>query len=217
MKILIIDGYKKATFLIRQLLTQDHQITFLHEDPVFAEKILNLFEVDTYAGNASTPKVLTNLDSKKFDVVISLSNSDDKNFVVCTLAQKLLEVNRTITLVSNPNNQKTFKTLGIDVSVSASHLITNIIQKVAVFKDELNFISLEEYEVHPHEITMEKSFSVIDKQLKDVDIPSSVVVCCIIRAGRSIIPNGSTVFKKLDRVIIFTTIDDDAEIRSVFL
>lgn len=217
MKILIIDGYKKANFLIHQLTEDNHQVTFLHEDHTFAEKILNKYEIETYIGNASTPKVLKSLENLNFDLLISLSNSDNKNFVVCTLAKKLLNIGRTITLVSNPNNQKVFKELGIEVTVSASHLITNIIQRVALVKDSLNFISLEEHEVHPYEISIEKNFSSSGKKIKDINFPKSCVVCCIIRNKKSIIPTGETTIETFDLIIIFTNIKNNDEIRKVFL
>lgn len=216
MKILITDGYKKANFLIGQLLEEDHEITFIHEDVEFAEKILNRYNVDIYTGDASVPKVFERLENDTFDVLIAMSNSDHRNYCICALAGKLLKVKKRITLASNPNNQQSLKQLGIEVVMSASHLITNMIKNIAVYEDAFSYISLEDQDVRPFEVSIREGYAAIGKEIKDIKFPQNCVVCTIVRQGKAIIPSGSEEIFKDDKVVIFTDVKDDKKLIQAF-
>lgn len=217
MRILITDGYKKTDFLLEQICSEAKSITLVHEDKVFAQKMLEKYDIDVFVGNASTPSVMQSLETEVFDVLICLSNSDARNYVICKLAHKKIEVKKRVSLISNPNNQKTFKQLGIAGAISASHLIANIIKRFATFKETISFIELEESEVKPYEVKIEASFSSIGKQLRELVFPDSCIVCCIMRDGQGIIPNGQDIIKCNDRVVIFTKVKNTDTIDRVFV
>lgn len=217
MNILITDGYKKADFLLNQMCSGEHEITFIHDDEKFAQKMLEKYNIDTYIGDTSSPSTYRSLDSESYDAIICLSNMDHKNFVICSMVPSLLEVKKRITIISNPNNQTTFKQLGIEGTVSASHLISNIINKLATIDEAMNYISIGDSNVKPLELVIKDSYASIGKRLMDLNFPESCIVCCIIRGGESIIPNGSDVIHPGDRVVVFTSLDQSDSIYKVFL
>ncbi len=218
MRILVLDGYKKADFLLSQMCCSEHKITFIHEDAEFAQKMLDKYDVDTYVGDSTSPQTYANLDEEIFDAVICLSNMDHKNFVICKIVPELLEVKKRITIISNPNNQKSFKQLGIEGTVSASHLITNIINKLATVDEAMNYISInDDHNVRPLEILIKSNYNAIGKMLMDLTFPDSCIVCCIIRGDESIIPNGQDKIYSGDRVVIFTNVVDTNKVLQVFV
>lgn len=218
MKILITDGYKKAAFLLNQMCCSEHEITFLHDDQTFAEKMLLKHDIEVYIGDTSNPELLQQLENTEFDVLICLSNDDAKNYVICRMVREYLDVKKRITMISNPNNQFSFRQLGIEGTVSASHLITGIINKLATIDDAINYISIhDDSEVRPYEQKIAQNSKVIGKKLKDLVFPDSCIVCCIIRGKKNIIPNGDDMIFAEDRVVIFTNVLDDREIAKVFV
>lgn len=217
MRILITDGYKKADYLLGQLNNGQNHLVFVHDDKKFAQKMMDKYEIDVFVGSSSDPRILTNLEYIEFDVLICLSNSDEKNFVICKIAKDQMNVQKRITLISNPNNEANFKRLGIEGTVSASHLISNIISKMATVSEVMNFISIEDTEVMPYEIIVPESAPSIGYKLSQLNIPEGCVVCCIIRGQHSIIPNGNHMIMQGDRIVMFTNIRDTNILNKVFL
>lgn len=219
MKILITDGYKKADFLLSQISFKEHKVTFVHDDSKFADKMLSKYEkLEVYIGDTSDPEVLPNLENIKYDVLICLANDDAKNFVICNICQKKLDIAKRVTMIANPNNQIAFKKLGIEGTVSASHLITNIINKLATINDVISYVAIDnDASVHPYEQKILPNFSSVGKQLKELIFPDSCIVCCIVRGEISIIPNGEDHILAGDHVVVFTNVDDDKLIKKVFL
>lgn len=216
MKILIVDGYKKADFLITEILEDKHDITFLHEEESFAMKILNKHNVNAYYGDATLPRTFNNMDDKSYDVIIVISNCDHRNFVICQLANKLLDVKKIITLVSNPTNKELFSKMGITGVISASHLISGIIKQLATLNENMNFIGLnKDYTVHPYEIVIKEGYSSINKYIKDIHFTTNCVICCVLRGKKSIIPNGMLKIEQDDHLVIFTDTKDNESIIKV--
>lgn len=207
MKILLIDGYKKTDFLIKRLLCKEHDITLLHEDIEFCEKMLNKFDsLEVYNGDATKKKIIENLEEKKYDIAIVLSNLDSKNFVMAKTIKEILQIGKVISLVSNPNNKYTFQELGIETPISASHLITKIIQKLALFNESSSYISIGEYDVRPIEVKINNTYKSVGKKIEEIKFPDGCVVCAILRNKESIIPNGKTVILENDNVVLFTNL-----------
>ncbi len=217
MKILVTDGYKKADFLFQQMCTKEHHITFIHDDIVFANKMISKYNIDVYVGNTSDPMTYEKFDDNSFDVLICLSNKDYKNYIICNIACKRLYVKKKITMISNPNNRQAFSKLGIEGTVSASHLITNIINKMATVDEAMDYISINNNEVYPLEIKIKSDARSINKKLMDINFPEGCIVCCIIRGKHSIIPNGSDHIELGDKIVIFTNIKDSNKIHKVLL
>ncbi len=217
MKILITDGYKKADFLLSQMSGSGHEITFIHDDEAFAQKMLESYGIDTYVGDSSLPQTYQSLDNIEFDAIVCLSNMDHKNYVICKMIPTLLEVNKRITIISNPNNQHNFKKLGIEGTISASHIITNIINKLATVDAAMNYVSINtDSKVRPLEIVIKKHYSKIGSRLMDLTFPESCIVCCIIRGDESVIPNGQDMIYEGDRVVIFTNVLESERVVKVF-
>ncbi|MGL4589845.1 MAG: potassium channel family protein [Mycoplasmatales bacterium] len=216
MKILITDGYKKADFLIKNLLEEKHDITIIHDNDEFAEKLLCKYDINVFVGNTSDILTYETLDTKAYDVLICLSNLDHKNFIVSKISEIILDVKKRVILVSNPNNERAFNAFGIKGTVSASHLITNIINRLVVVDDVLNYIGINNSEVRPIEIKIRSHFKAIGKAIKDLNFPSACIVCCIIRGENTIIPTGDEVILRHDKVVIFTNIHEDKKVVKVF-
>ncbi len=217
MNILITDGYKKADFLLSQMCCSEHEITFVHDDELFAQKMLEKYNIDTYIGDTSSPSTYRSLEREHYDVLICLSNQDHKNYVICKMVPNMLDVTKRITMIANPNNQKSFKQLGIEGTVSASHLVSDIINRLATIDEAMNYISIGDSTVVPVELVIKIDYKSIGKKLMDLNFPESCIVCCIIRGDESIIPNGSDVIHPGDRVVVFTTQEQSDSIIKVFL
>src|SRR5437773_2474564 len=63
------------------------------------------------------------------DALIAVTGDDAKNLVICQLAKIRCRTPRVIARVNNPKNEIVFKTLGIDVTLSSTRVLMNVIEQ----------------------------------------------------------------------------------------
>lgn len=69
--------------------------------------------------------------SRGFDLVIALSDSDADNLVICQMAQHYFGIEHQVCTAYNPRNVPVFKKLGITSVVSATYLLSKLIEETS--------------------------------------------------------------------------------------
>lgn len=137
------------------------------------------------------------------DAFVALTGFDEENMLVALLA-KQLGVKKVIAKVSRSSYTSLIETIGIDNTV-APKLITarDILRHVRggriISMSLLIGGRAEVFEIIPQENT-----PIVNRPLKEIGIPKGVIIGAIFRSGKIIIPNGDSVVKSTDRVIVFT-------------
>ncbi len=147
------------------------------------------------------------------DVVISVTDSDEKN-LLCSLLVKQLGAKRVITRVGQMATASLFEKVGVDVAVSPKKAALNEIKNRIVDYKEGLLATVEMGLAEILEINMQDSFK--DTLLMDLKLPKRAVVAIIKRGSRVIIPKGQTLIRGGDSLIIFTKSDDAESIRNYF-
>jgi len=147
------------------------------------------------------------------DVMISVTDSDEKN-LLCSLLVKQLGVKRVITRVGQMATASLFEHVGVDVAVSAKKAALNEIKNRIVDYKEGLLATVEMGLAEILEINIPSSFE--DKLLMDLTLPKRAVVAIIQRGARVIIPKGQTLIRGNDALIIFTKAEDAESIRGYF-
>lgn len=147
------------------------------------------------------------------DVVISVTDSDEKN-LLCSLLVKQLGAKRVITRVGQMATASLFEKVGVDVAVSPKKAALNEIKNRIVDYKEGLLATVEMGLAEILEINMPISFK--DTLLMDLKLPKRAVVAIIKRGSKVIIPKGQTLIRGGDSLIIFTKSDDAEAIRGYF-
>jgi len=147
------------------------------------------------------------------DVVISVTDSDEKN-LLCSLLAKQLGVRRVITRVGQIATASLFERVGVDVAASAKKAALNEIKNRIVDYKEGLLATVEMGLAEILEINIPSNFK--DKALMDLVLPRRAVVAIIQRGQRVIIPKGQTLIRGGDSLIIFTKTEDASDIRNYF-
>ena len=82
-------------------------------------------------GDATKRYVLDDADIEGFDIVIALTNSDADNLVICQMAQHYFNVEHQMCTVYDPRNIPLFKKLGISSTISATYMVSKLIEKTS--------------------------------------------------------------------------------------
>ena len=203
MRIVIVGGGKKVDFLIGSLLNKKDEITVINDNEQDCEKLASHHDdILIIYGNASKKFILEDAEIKDADLIIVLTHSDADNYVICSMAKKVFGVKEAFATVTNPHNVQTFKALGINRVLSATYIVSEIIEEMAEIHDIVNLMPLEDDKLRLIVVGINENHHVHDKKLGEIKLPENSVVGCIIRNGKVIIPNSESKIFANDKLAI---------------
>ena len=114
-------------------------------------------------------------------------------------------VKKTVALLNDPSKTIFFYQMGIDRVVCALNMITNIMEEQAVMDEMTKLIPVDEGRIQILELPIPKNASVAGKKLWELNLPKEVIIGCILRGDRSLIPRGDTRITEGDVLLIITS------------
>lgn len=217
MKVMLVGGHQKANFLAKSLKRKKHRVTVVNEDYEWCQFLANAHEITVVHGDGSKPFILADAGTAEMDTVIALGNKDSANLLVCELAKKQFHVPRTIAIVNDPKNMCIFKELGVTKCISATQMITEIIEHEAVEDVIRGYSALENGKILFCELILDESVPIIGRSLSSIELPKQSIVSCIIRDESSIIPNGETILLKGDKLILLASAEQMEQASNILL
>lgn len=158
-------------------------------------------------------EILNEEDIGSSDVVVSVTNNDEKN-LLCSLLLKHLGAERVISRVSKNTNASLFEKVGIDIAISSRTAALNEI-KNNIRETNIGILAtVEQGKGEVLEIEIPETFET--KRIMDLKLPAKAIVGVIQRRKRIVIPNGTTQVMSGDNLIIFTTNTNAPIIREFF-
>ena len=153
-------------------------------------------------GDGTDLELLNEEDISSSDVVVSVTNNDEKN-LLCSLLVKHLGAKRVISRVSKDTNLSLFEQVGIDITISSK---TAAINEIKNNIQDTNIGILATVEQGQGEVlVIELPESYESKKVMDFKLPAKAIIGTIQRRNRIIIPNGVSQVMGGDKLIIFTT------------
>src|ERR1700730_7541228 len=113
MYVIVIGGGKVGYYLSKHLLDRGYEVTLIEKDPRRAEV----------------------LNSALGEIVVAVTGDDEDILVACQLAKRKFNVPKTVARVNNPANVRIFKTLGVDVALSATEVLLDLIESELASKE----------------------------------------------------------------------------------
>src|SRR5919202_3908322 len=107
-------GGKVGFFLARELISQGHEVLIIENRADRTEFISNELGNVVLRGNADEASTLADAGAGRADVVVAVTGDDEDNLVICQVAKRRFNVQRTIARINNPANEQIFRMLGID-------------------------------------------------------------------------------------------------------
>ena len=164
-------------------------------------------------GDGTNLKLLDEEEIGSSDVVISVTNNDERN-LLCSLLVKQLGVKRVISRVSKVLNIPLFEKVGIDIAVSPKTSAINEVKNDLDENDVDILATVEQGEAEVLEISVKEDFD--SKKIMDLRFPAPAIIGVIQRKNQVIIPKGDTTMKTHDILIIFTKAENAQRIKDYF-
>lgn len=215
--VLIIGGGKVGFYLARHLIERGYEVTLVEKDADRAEWITHqLGTVSLMVGDGDEMAFLATTGIERAGVVVACTGDDEDNLVACQLAKRKFSVPRTIARVNNPVNVNVFRTLGIDVPVSATELLMGLIEAELGQSELVRGIAVKASGASLVDVALPELSTLVGHRLDQVSLPEGEIVVCIMRGGKPVVPRPDEVVQKGDELIIYsTTLDVERVSRAV--
>ena len=164
-------------------------------------------------GDGTDLELLNEEDIGDSDVVVSVTNNDEKN-LLCSLLVKQMGVGRVISRVSKSTNAELFGKVGVDVSVSTQTASINEIKSNLCGTNIGILATVEQGKGEVLTILLPEKF--VTAKIMNLNLPAKGIVGIVQRRNRIIIPNGATQIMAGDNLIIFTLSENAPKIREYF-
>ncbi len=164
-------------------------------------------------GDGTDLKLLDEESIGESDVVISVTNNDEKN-LLCSLLVKQLGVKRVISRVSKVLNIPLFEKVGIDVAISPKNSAINEVRNDLAENDVDILATVEQGKGEVLEIIVKQEFD--RKKVMELKFPAPSIIGIIQRQNKVIIPKGDTELRFNDVLIIFTKAEHAAVVKEFF-
>ena len=173
-------------------------------------------------GNGLDEEVLAEANLEEAETVLALTNDDEDNLMVSVLVEKFakdekeIEDKRTMALVNKPNYSLLQDSLKIDDLIDPRmNTVSSILKHVHKGTIETAYTIMNgEYEVIEAEII--ETSELINKELKNSNLPDEVRIGAVLRADKIIIPRSDFVFLKEDKVVFLANKDSISVVENIF-
>ena len=218
-KILIIGGGNIGFNLAKNIEQSfdSARVKIIEKDKNRSEFIANeLNNSIVINGNGLDEDVLAEANLNEIETVLALTNDDEVNLMVSVLVEKFSQNKRTMALINKPNYSLLQSSLKIDDLIDPRmNTVSSILKHVHKGTIETAYSILNgEYEVIEAEII--NTSELINKELKNSNLPEEIRIGAILRGEDIIIPRSNFVFQKEDIVVFLAKRDHLSVVENMF-
>ena len=218
MYIIVVGAGTVGYGLAQQLLAfPEHEVALIEENRARATQLRDELGEMVVRGDGTEVVVLESAGAGRAELLVAVTGDDARNLVACEVAKHWFHVDRTIARVNDPRNERLFKMLGIDVTVSAAaavlaQLETSLPEHSLVPLMQLQGSGLEVVDLHVQDGSVAAGES-----LRELPLPSQTVIALVVGVdGTPRVPTADTVLEGGDEVIAVIADDAEEAVRRIF-
>ena len=118
MYVVVIGGGNVGYYLTKELLAAGHEVVMIEQDPARARMIADELGSIVIPNDGCEGRYQGEAGMGRADVMAAVTGDDEDNLVACQVAKMSFNVPRAIARVNDPKNEKLFRQLAIDETVS---------------------------------------------------------------------------------------------------
>ncbi|HNQ43031.1 MAG TPA: NAD-binding protein [Candidatus Cloacimonadota bacterium] len=215
MKAIIAGSGITVYFLAKRFVSKGYSLVIISNVPEDCDYYSRYLKALVIKGDCTDPEILKQGDVHSANILIGMTTRDQDNLAVCQLAKLYYKVPRILAVVNDPDNAEVFSKLGIRAVSSCNFLIQSL-DTLTVLDEIKQQISVVEGKVMMTELEITHKAKCAGMYLKDITLPMSALVICIMREDEVIIPRGNTKIMIHDRVFLITLPDNHSVVLGIF-
>ncbi len=209
--VLIIGGSKIAVYLSDELIKSGVNVKIIEQNlekcRTLSERLPNAVIIN---GDGTLQDTLVTEGIEDTDAVVSLTNIDEENLIISMYADSC-NVPKTVTKINRTEYIKLFKDKDIGSIICPKMLASyEIIRYVRAMGNTTGgsvktLYRIVDEKVEALEFAVTDSTRYVGEPLKKVNLKNNILLACITRMGKAIIPSGNDYMMAGDTVVVVTT------------
>jgi trk system potassium uptake protein TrkA len=215
--IIVAGGGKVGFYLAQNLLSEGHEVLLIERNPRRVTEINDVLGMVAIAGDAAETATLVAAGAPRADVVVAVTGEDEDNLVICQVARAKFHVARTIARVNNPKNENLFRMLGVDVTVSQTDYILNLIEQAIPQRSFIHLLNLWREDLAIVDAKVSETSAVAHLALAEIELPENTAITAIARGSSLIVPTPATELLPGDDIIAIAHQEQEDALRRLLV
>ncbi len=222
---MIAGGGKISYYLAQKLLRANQQVKIIEKDMLRCQELSDkLPNAMILCGDASDEELLDEEGVNEVDAFVSLTNFDEGNVLTSLYVNEVSKA-KIITKISRISFEKILASLPIGTTVFSKYItaekIIRYVRAMSNSEDMDEILTLYKMiggKAEALELVVKKNVStqdIVGVPLMNLKIRKDVIIGCITRIGKIIIPKGSDFMEYGDIVVVVTTVSQNNKIASL--
>jgi len=205
MYIIVVGGGRLGYYLLKGLLNEGHEVLLLEKNDRICRNIVEEMGSVCYRGDGCEAATLAEVGTGRADMLLAVTGDDEDNLVACQVAKHMHNVPRTVARIRNPQNEELFKKLGVDVTVSATNIILEALERDVPTHPLTPLLTIEEKGLVIVDVKISPESTTVGKTVKELSLPKESKLALIIpHEGSAHVPVANTILRAGDQVIAVT-------------
>lgn len=209
--VMICGGGRISYYLAHKLSSLSMQIKIIEKD---YERCMELCELLPHAtiihGDATDHELLEEEGIHKVNAFVALTGIDEENIIMSMYA-KTKSVSKIVTKVNSESLNNIVDGLGLETVIAPKTATADkIVSYVRAMQNSMASVNVETVyqlvnnQIEAIEFIIREETSYTGIPIKDMQLKDNLLIACIVRKRRILIPDGNTTLKLKDSVIIVT-------------
>ncbi len=219
--VLIVGGSRTTYYLETLLAKSKMSSTVIEPSAARCRELAEDFSCKVICDNGTKQDLLLEEGIETADAFLALSTVDEENAIVSMYA-KTKNVHKIVTMIQSMSYVDLFKNVGLETIVSpkfstATYILRYVRSMADARGEEIESLhTFMDGRVEALEFVIKSAIDgITDIPLKQLRPKAGVLIACIVRRDRVIIPSGDDVMQKGDTVIVVTTGGEVREMRDI--
>ncbi len=184
---------------VAEILSDVHEVTLVDREP--PERLPGPDAVQRVVGDAADPSVLLRAGAPDADALVAVTGDDATNLLVALLAKHHFRVRWTVARMNDPAHRWLFgPSAGVDVVVSASELVAQLVQEEVTSGDLVTLLRLRGG-VAVTETVVPAGAAVAGTDAAAVALPAGTGLTAVVRHDEVLLPGRAGRLRAGDLII----------------
>ena len=219
MYVVIVGAGDIGTPLIEVATAGGNEVVVIERDAARAEAAAMEYDCLVLNDDATIKETLEDAGGDRADALISTTERDATNIMVCLLAQEL-DVPNMVSVVHDPDHLNVFRQVGVNGMGNPQRLIAEHLYRAAEHPSIVDFMRIGDH-AEVFEVTVAKDAAIAGRTLAEADeaglLPEETLIVAVEREGGApITPRGETEIEVGDLLAVYSGEGATPELTDVF-
>lgn len=216
-KVMILGGGKIGFHLAKKLVKKGMSVKIIESNRERCKVLADTLHGNALVihGNGTDINLLEEENLSEMDAFVGVTGFDEENLFM-SLRAKQLEVKKVVAKISRQSYVHIIEKLGIDLAINPVNITASEILKHIRGGHVVSVSLLLDGQAEVTEIIASKDIAVLNKPIMDLELPKGIIIGAIVRDDQVIIPEGNSVVRAGDHLVIFSLLTEVPALETFF-